>query len=48
MSAIKNPLVLPNQADIQSILHTPDLVLFYKFHENWVMDFINKSLFFGQ
>ena len=46
---IKNPQFLHNQADIQAILPTHELVIFTKFHNNWIEieDFFN-SLIFGQ
>ena len=46
----KNPQFLPNQADIQAILPTYELVIFTKFHKDWVkiVDFKIKSLFLGQ
>ena len=35
-SIIKNPQFLPNQADIQAILPTHELIIFTKFHTDWV------------
>ena len=37
----KNTQFLPNQADIQAILPTYELVIFTKFHDNWteIVDF---------
>ena len=39
---IKNPQFSPNQADIQAILPTHELVIFTKFHNNWIeiVDFL--------
>ena len=40
---MKNPQFLPNQADIQAILPTHELVIFTKFHNNWneIVDFLH-------
>ena len=35
-SIIKNPQILPNQADIKAILPTHGLLIFTKFHNDWV------------
>ena len=35
-SIIKNPQILPNQADIKAILPTHGLIIFTKFHNDWV------------
>ena len=35
-SIIKNSQFLPNQADIQAILPTHELIIFIKFHHDWV------------
>ena len=35
-SIIKNSLFLPNQADIQAILPTHELIIFTKSHTDWV------------
>ena len=37
----KNLQFIPNQADIQAILPTHELVIFTKFHNNWmkIVDF---------
>ena len=41
-SIIKNSQFLPNQADIQAILPTHELIIFTKFHNDWVkiVDFL--------
>ena len=43
----KNPQFLPNQADIKAILSTHELVIFTKFHKDWVkiVDFSIKAYF---
>ena len=43
----KNPQFLPNQADIQAILSTHELVIFTKFHNNWmkIVDFYYQPIF---
>ena len=43
----KNPQFLPNHADIKAILPTHELVIFTKFHKDWVkiMDFSIKACF---
>ena len=33
---LKNPQFLPNQADIQAIVPTHELVIFNKFDNNWI------------
>ena len=35
-SIIKNPQILPNQADIKAISPTHGLIIFTKFHNGWV------------
>ena len=39
---IKNPQFLPNPSDTQAILPAHELVIFTKFHENWIeiVDFL--------
>ena len=48
--ANKKTQFLPNQADIQAILPTHELVIFTKFHNNWmeIVDFNFNGLFLGQ
>ena len=36
MLLINNPQFFPNQADIQEILSTHELVIFTKFHNSWI------------
>ena len=35
-SIIKNPQILPNQADIKANLPTHGVIIFTKFHNDWV------------
>ena len=46
-SIIKNPRFLPNQANIQAILFTHELVIFTKFHKDWIkiVNFSVKAYF---
>ena len=51
---VKNPQFLPNQADIQSILPSHEVVILTKFHNDWqeIVDFLAiakfcASLFFA-
>ena len=46
----KNPQFIPNNAEIQEIVPTHELVILTKFHNNWIkiVDFLLLAYFFGQ
>ena len=45
----RNPQFLPNQGYIKAILSTHELIIFTKFHEDWVkiVDFSIKAYFWA-
>ena len=49
MANNENSQFLPNQADIQAILSIDELVIFTKFHKDWVkiVDFSIKAYFWA-